>query len=375
MSLSDKVFQSIATCGGDAVEMPVTIEAAIPLELSGEVVRARICTFTDASGREWALRPDLTLPVAQAEVAARTAGGTGESIRRYRGPVFRLPSVSDEPIEYEQIGLERFGAARGVDEDIWLFETLTEACQAAGVESGAAVFGDLSIFPAFVDALNLPADTAAGLKRAFRQEGGVRAYLAGQTETRSGLSGRLQGLARNEISAFVEDIFAMTGVQPVGERSTDEIVERLHARAQTSAGLVVSDEARHVLDQVLSLDIALTDAPDALTKLADAAGLNAVGETLDQFAARTERLLKSRHQAVLADARFATRFGRRFTYYDGFVFEIAADTSASARQRAFAAGGRYDSLLANLSGGSVDATAIGGIVIPHRLARLAGASS
>ena len=147
MSVSDQVFQSIARRGGDEIDPPIIIEAAVPLELSGEVVRSRICTFADAEGREWALRPDLTLPVAQAEIAARRDGLTGETVRRYRGPVFRLPAIAGEPVEYEQIGLERFGAKRGVEEDVWLFEALAEACVAAGLDTGQTSFGDLSIFP------------------------------------------------------------------------------------------------------------------------------------------------------------------------------------------------------------------------------------
>ena len=69
MTGADKAFESMATRGGELVDPPVTIEAAVPLELSGEVVRNRICTFVDADGKEWALRPELTLPVAQAEIA------------------------------------------------------------------------------------------------------------------------------------------------------------------------------------------------------------------------------------------------------------------------------------------------------------------
>ena len=375
MSAAETVFESIGARGGDLIDAPITIEASIPLELSGEVVRNRICTFTDENGLEWALRPDLTLPVAQAELAVRQNGEPQETLRHYRGPVFRLPTVPNEPIEYEQVGLERFGAARGVEEDVWLFETLAQACNAAGVTTGATAFGDLAIFPAFVEALGLPDDVVAGLKRAFRQAGGVRAFLAGHAEAPRGLTGRLAGMERADVSAFVDDILAMTQVQPVGERSTDEIVERLYRRAQSVSGVTLSDEVNQLLETLLSVDTALADAPDALKALAESAGLRTLSDTLDNFAKRTARLLETPHAGLLKGARFATRFGRRFTYYDGFVFEISAGSDASATARPFAAGGRYDSLLSDLSGGAVNATAIGGIIIPHRLAELAGADS
>lgn len=375
MSVAQQVFTTLAARGGDEVEVPVIIEAAVPLELSGEVVRSRICTFADADGREWALRPDLTLPVAQAEIVARSAGASDETLRRYRGPVFRLPSIPGEPVEYEQVGLERFGAPRGVEEDVWLFETLVGACAAAGVETGVISFGDLAIFPAFVDALGLQEDVAAGLKRAFRQEGGVRAYLAGHSEKRSGLSQRLKGMDRDEVASFVDDIYAMTGLRPVGERTADEVVERLFQSAGSSADASLSEDADAILTELLSLQAPYQEAPVALRALADRAGLKGLEQLLDQFAARTERIAASANSALLGAARFATRFGRRFTYYDGFVFEIAADASEAAMKRPIAAGGRYDSLLADLSGGAVSATAIGGIIIPHRLAGQSGAGS
>lgn len=375
MSLSDLIYASIENRGGNSVEVPVIIDAAVPLELSGEVVRSRICTFADADGREWALRPDLTLPVAQAEISARDGQALSETIRRYRGPVFRLPSLPGEPVEYEQIGLERFGAPRGVEEDVWLFEAVAEACAAADVKSAETSFGDLSIFPVFVDALGLPEDVSAGLKRAFRQEGGVRAYLSGQSGGSGGIANRLRGMEREQVAAFVEDIYAMTGLQPVGERSSDEVVERLYQKAGSVTDIGLSKEIEDFLGNLLALEAAFQDAPDALQILANDAGLTGIEKTLDLFARRTERLVSSEFSSLIGTAKFATRFGRRFTYYDGFVFEIARDSAAVSMQRPIAAGGRYDSLLSDLSGGRVSATAIGGIIIPHRLQTDSGVRS
>ncbi|MEM1148095.1 MAG: ATP phosphoribosyltransferase regulatory subunit, partial [Pseudomonadota bacterium] len=93
MTLADCVADALAQSGGDRVEPNVLIEARVPLELSGEAVRSRICTFVDDNGVEWALRPDLTLPVALAEIAERRSGDRPEAIRHYRGPVFRLPAL------------------------------------------------------------------------------------------------------------------------------------------------------------------------------------------------------------------------------------------------------------------------------------------
>ncbi len=164
MSITARAADTFAQQGGSFVEPPVLMEAAIPLELSGEAVRNRICTFVDPQGKEWALRPDLTLPIAVAEVDARRRQDPGETLRRYKGKVFRLPTVETEPVEYEQVGIERFGAPRSVEQDVWLFETLTSVCSKSGMETGHICFGDLSVFPAFIDALAFPDDVAAGIE-------------------------------------------------------------------------------------------------------------------------------------------------------------------------------------------------------------------
>lgn len=374
MSVAETAMNALAAQGGDFVEPGLLIEASVPLELSGEAVRSRICTFVGGQSTEWALRPDLTLPVAQAECDLRSEADLGETSRRYRGPVFRLPAIEDDPIEYEQVGLERFGAPSDVERDVWLFQTLVEASEACGVPTGHTCFGDLSIFPAFVEALGFPEDVSAGLKRAFRQEGGVRAYLSGQKRNQSGLPARVSGMSRTEIAAFVDDIFAITGVRPVGNRSADEIVERLHARSTISASFEISAEQSELLERVLTLDVAFAEAPAALQSIAKDGGLSDVEASLVRFGQRTERLL-TLNSEFTQTAQFATRFGRRFTYYDGFVFEIAASNDESALQRPFVAGGRYDSLLSDLSKGSVEATALGGIIIPHRVENLLGGQS
>lgn len=361
-------FDTIAAAGGELVSPETVLPASIPLELSGEVVRGRICTFIDDAGQEWALRPDLTLPVALLEIGARRAGHAGEARRYYRGPVFRMPSLETEPLEFEQIGLERFGAARDASADAELYATICMACAAEGVGEGLSTFGDLDLFPSLVDALDLPADVNAGLKRAFRQEGGVKAFLDAETNgAAAGLARRFAGLSKPQIAAAVEDVFALTGIRPVGERSTEEIVERLAERAATPIGDMLSSEQRAGLESLLALETPLEEAADRVAEVAASIGLPNAVPAIESLRHRIDTIAQAAPAGFLKEARFLTEFGRRFTYYDGFVFEISRVGDAQGGRRPFASGGRYDSLLRGLSGGDVDATALGGVVVPHRL--------
>ena len=360
--------------GAVQVTPDILIDAGVPLSLSGEAVRGRICTFTDAAGHEWALRPDLTLPVALSEIATRRAAPVRAHASCYDGPVFRLPASPADPVEYEQIGVEQFGYPSNVAADCDFVELIAQACQAEGLSGVNMRCGDLSVFPAFVDALGLAKPVASALKRAYRQAGGVRAYLAGRNRPGEpkGLSARLQGMSRGDVESLVADIYALTGLQPLGQRSADEIIEGLVGKhADTEQSGLSEAMAQHLLS-FLAIDVPLQEAPAQLKAFADECTCPKLTECLNVFEERCRQLLKSESRRFIQDARFATRFGRRFTYYDGFMFEFSARDSALSSGLPIAAGGRYDSLLDKLSGGEVSATAIGGILIPHRLHAAAG---
>ena len=358
-------FSVFKKAGGVWIDPPTLLDASIPLELSGEAVRSRLCIFTDERGREHSLRPDLTLPVAKQEAERRTSGGNGEQRYHYKARAYRLPSAPDQPMEFTQIGTEIFGGPATPDADAELFALVTEAAKASGMMSGRTLMGDLSVFPAFVDALDLPNVTAAALKRAFRQAGGVTALLGAQASTAtSGLAARLSGATREEAEALVKDVLGVSGIEPVGARSIDEIVDGLMAKAASASAGGISPAARRVLEDVLAVEVSINEVTQALTGIAKASGLRGLESKINDLHARIDAIVAAAPDFA-RDAKFGTPFGRRFNYYDGFVFEIFGDGAPETSP--FAAGGRYDSLIEKLSGGAVSATGIGGVVRPDRM--------
>ncbi|HVY89996.1 MAG TPA: ATP phosphoribosyltransferase regulatory subunit, partial [Hyphomonadaceae bacterium] len=142
----------VAKAGGTRVDPPTLMPAETILELSGEVVRGRLCIFTDAAGRELCLRPDLTTPIAD-----RVASGDMAVDRYYAsGPVYRLPPRgSRESVEHTQVGFEWFGASGSVEEDAEAVAVALEAAQAGGVKAAEVRFGDVAIYRAVINALPL----------------------------------------------------------------------------------------------------------------------------------------------------------------------------------------------------------------------------
>ena len=360
MALS--VFQKFSST---VIDPPALMDASVPLELSGEAVRARLCIFTDHEGRERALRPDLTLPVAIAETERLQNGGKGEQRYCYSARAYRLPSTPGIPIEFTQIGAEQFGGPSTPAADADLFALVADAAKASGITTAKAKFGDLAIFPAFVDALELDTSSAGALKRAFRQAGGIAALLnAEQSAPQTGLAARLADASWDEAAATVRDVLGVSGIEPIGTRTLDEIVDGLMTKATNTNAGGIPKEAVRVLEEVLAVEAAPSSVTDQLSKIAKSAGLQGVDTRLNALQERTD-LIASAAPEFLASATFETPFGRRFNYYDGFLFELFSDGAPETTP--FAAGGRYDSLIEKLSGGSVSANGIGGVVRPDRM--------
>jgi ATP phosphoribosyltransferase regulatory subunit len=335
------------------------MSAEIILELSGEAVRSRLCTFTDAAGEELCLRPDLTTPIAQL-----VASGDLPAARYHSsGPVYRLPPRgSNDPIEHVQIGFEWMGAGGSADEDAEALAIALEAARAGGVAKAAVRFGDVAIYHAVLDALAFSPQWKDRLRRAFSRRKGPRELLAeaargGQAGVPA-LAASIGKLPAKEAVKAVEQMLADIGVEPAG-RSVEDIAERLRDKAQDR---VPDARTSALLVKYLEHSAPVRQSADALASFAQQAGL-LIAPALDAFRRRLDRI-EALKPPFWKDAVFSAEAGRRFEYYDGFVFELARDP---AFERPVVSGGRYDGLISRLSGGKRKASAIGAALRADRL--------
>lgn len=241
-----------ARFGGDLVDPPIVMPAALPLELSGEAVRARLCIFTDNHNRDVALRPDLTLPLALDEISKRRAGRTGQQTSRYASRVFRLPTSSDDPAEFVQIGCERYGDVSGPEIDAEIYAAVVDASAAGGASAGLSRFGDLAIFDAFVGTLGLQKSVEDTLRRAFREDGGISAVLNGAPGKSNAFAAQLRNVSATDAEALVSEMMDVAGIELVGTRRLEEVVTRLLEQANDGDISAVSDEVRTTLNELVN---------------------------------------------------------------------------------------------------------------------------
>src|SRR4030042_1343341 len=98
--------------GYEQVAPSIIPPADVLLDQSGEAIRGRTYVFTDLTGAELCLRPDLTVPVSRLYLERHPRADTPARYC-YNGPAFRFRPQGDDqahPREFRQAGIECFGA-------------------------------------------------------------------------------------------------------------------------------------------------------------------------------------------------------------------------------------------------------------------------
>ncbi len=347
--------------GAALIDTPVLLPLDLMLDLSGEAMRARLFVVQADGIDEACLRPDFTIPVAQAHIA----GGAARGRYIYEGKAFRVaPKGSARAEEFLQIGIESYGDPDAPLADAAIAGLAWRAAAAGGRTDVTLEMGDIGLFRVFLEALGLAPALVTRLDRAFHRPRGLGAELARAQSAdpaprdQGRLAAMLAGLPEAEAAQALEEIWALAGVQPVGGRAPAEIVHRLAERgaAAQAPALAAGDADR--ITRFLAISGAPAAALGAVRELARAEALDAA---LDAWSRRAAALAA---EGIPDDRqRLSPAFGRAFGYYDGFLFE--ARSAALDVERPLAAGGRYDSLLARLGARRV-AGAVGCMVRPWR---------
>jgi ATP phosphoribosyltransferase regulatory subunit len=375
-TLSARLAAFFVARGYRSVEPAMLLPAETVLDHMGEDIRRRLVITTAPDGSEFALRPDFTLPLALWQIENGPAAGGRYS---YSGYAFRFPPPGDatrKSAEFRQVGIEDFGAADAVDADAGTVAAAVAALGECGLGVPALTIGDVSLFAALVDVLELGEVWSARLRRRFwrhRTTGDIAAVLA---PDRAGAGGReaalglaLSHMDREDACAVIGEVMAIAGVGGAGGREAGEIAARFAQKAREAQGERPGAEVGALIERYLDIEVAAGGAVAAVSRFAAEAGLD-LDEPIAALSARLD--LVAKHGVSLADATFQTAAGRRIEYYTGFVFE------ARARGREdlgpVAGGGRYDRFLADL-GAPRPMPAVGCSIYVDRVAAVTGAAA
>jgi len=356
------IREPFLTAGGAVLDAPLLQPLGLLLDLAGEGLRERLFVVQGEGGPEACLRPDFTIPAIRGHIASAAPSGR----YFYEGHAFRVaPAGSSRAEEFLQIGLEAFEGGEAWRADAEMAALAWQAASAGGRTDLSLVLGDIGLFSAFAHGIGIADPLAGRLKRAFASPRRLQAELAAgladdgsAPRADSRLAAMLAGLSEEDAVGVLEEIWALTGIVPVGGREPREIVHRLAARA------AVAGQPRLTADQAALIQayLAIADRPRAaLGQIADLASSASLAGALEAWGQRLDAI---GHAGAPADAmRFSAAFGRAFGYYDGALFEVRS--AALGEDQPVAAGGRYDGLPAQL-GAHLETGAVGCMVRPGR---------
>lgn len=357
----EAVLAHLVAAGFPRIEPPVLQPASVFLDLAGEDIRGRIYLTSDATGADYCLRPEYTIPVCRAYLASSEAGRPAS--HSYLGPVFRFRGAS--PAEFHQAGLESFGRADREAADAEVMGIALEAAQDAYGAPLSVRIGDAGLFARLLDALDLPPVWLRRIRRGHALGKPLAAILDREANSsaadHSGVLAALAGADRDGARALVQDLLSIAGISSVGGRSANEIAERYLEQASAQAGAGFSAEKRAILEHFLAVSGDPDSASAQLRKLAKAAKLD-LSDVLDSFDQRLNFL--AARGLDLATLAFSAGFARNLDYYTGFVFE--AFDGARGDKRPLVGGGRYDRLMRTL-GAAQDIPAVGAAIWCDRL--------
>ena len=223
-----------------------------------------------------------------------------------------------------------------------------ESTSAIGVTDVEIRTGDVALFTALIDALDLYPVWRRRLIKDFNRKVSLvddieRLTLAtapGRNEY-EGVLAALAGSDRKAALALVTDLMSIAGTTNVGGRTVAEIADRFLEQSTLKSGALPRD-ALATIKRFLAISGDPDEAVAQLRSLASDTKLN-ITAAIDQFESRVGFMAARGIDTKLT--RFSTSFGRGLDYYTGFEFELHARGNGI---EPLVAGGRYDGLMTQL---------------------------
>ena len=375
-AVKSRILPVFETGGYEFITPDILQPADVFLDRSGEDIRARTFVFTDPEGRELCLRPDLTVPTCRYHLERHVDAPETEKRYCYWGPAFRFQSTAKaqklKPQEFDQTGIEWFGAPAKPEADAAMLALSLQALKAAGLKDYQVQMGDLGLFHGLLDSIDMPQRWRRRLKhhfwrpRAFRNALNVLSGVTQPLETSvTRLIDEIAEGEPSEIADFLTTRLQTLGVPIVGGRDIAEIAERFSEKIADRRETPLPRAEAERINAYLGLRGHPIDVSEKLKALAGDIG-GSFAQACDAFFERLELFHKQGLDA--GQLTFASVFGRSLEYYTGFVFQVEKAGSDDVPM-AVAGGGRYDNMLSDI-GSPIPVAAVGCAVHVERLLHL-----
>ncbi len=319
----------VSSAGAIGVAPPILLTASDYFDLAGEEFGARLLLTEGADGKQYCLRPDFTLPIAQHHL---TRNDASPATYGYLGPVFRQRKLG--PTEFEQAGIELLGHVDAHKALENVLDFTSSALKIYDISAPRMRLGCIVLFETLLDELQIPSVWHPRLRRRFGNVSAMEALLkrlsAPHTQIDTGVVKTRQQLIDEITQKMHEDGLS----QDLG-RSPHDIAERFLEK-QALAAATVSPRKVELLRAFLAI---AGPADDVLPKLENfyATAQLSLGDAYNTFKKQIELFSQVLPQSEIV---IETAFSPRLHYYTGLVFEIYDNSG-----KVLVSGGQYDRLL------------------------------
>jgi len=321
------------------------IESKIIIERSGEIFKKSLLSFEDDNGKNFSLRPDLTISAcldyiknvkrgvykyAYFDQAYRRTFGKGSLVRN-------------------QLGCEIIGSTN-LQLNLEIINLIDESLKKVTKNKTTIKLNDINIFYSLVDSLKLPLRWRLRLKRHFWRPEYFNELIS-RLFSNSDIQKNVFELDKK--SYFRMKKLSQTGI--VAGRKISEILSRFEKKIKEPRSDIDGKTVAKIVGEFLKINCPFKNAKSELKKFEIKNNLNLKLDNFDIFN------LKFKNNGTL----FSTNIGRNAEYYTGLVFEIYK----KSKNLNLASGGRYDNLMQTL-GAKNKIPAIGGAINYDNLLKL-----
>ena len=354
------------------------------LDRLGEGMRQRLYAFTDPSGREVCLRPDLTIPTALYYIENEIERNKNPSPKMrycYQGTAFRYqPDGQGKPEEFTQAGFEIIGGAdtdeSRLGDEIEVMRLVVKTIRQAGIKNYEIRLNELDLFDRFITALAPAPRIQRRLKRSFKHQQNLQTTLETLSiNTNDNQPNYLQGVGLQDANLQNADLVGTNfiGASIMGDRDMTEIQARIK-QTQEAENALLEQAQIEAIKAYSSIECPIENMTNVFADLGLAVSkqFKADVKTLQARLMMIAKEADINPQAIL----FSSQYGRKLAYYTGLAFEIYATNQRTntdkGTRRAIAGGGRYDDLIDSLQTDKMvqdimSAPAIGAAIAVERL--------
>ena len=334
---SESLLNSFKKKGFKVKTFENIIESKIIIERSGEIFKKSLLSFEDESGKNYSLRPDLTIS-ACLDYLRNVKKGIYKYV--YYDQAYRR-TFSKESLVRNQLGCEVIGSNnKKIDQAI--INLIDQSVKKIVKNKTLLRINNVNLFYSLVDSLDLPLRWKLRFKRHFWRPDYFKHLLRSLVAN--------SDLDKTVFELDKKSYLKMKRMNPkivIGGRSINEILKRFEKKNKEPRSKIDGNFINKIFNEFLNITCPLKMAKNVLENFEKEYQVNLNLKLNGVFDLRLNN----------ENVFFSSNTGRTTEYYSGIIFEVVKKSN----NLNLASGGRYDGLM-KILGSKKNIPAIGGAI-------------